>query len=49
MKWLLSRLIDMIFPPATEADLLPMTDDEYVRMQLENPGYQSVRPENGFF
>jgi len=49
MKWLLSRLIDLTFRPATEADLLPMSDYEYVRMQLENPGYQSARPENGFF
>jgi hypothetical protein len=49
MKRLLSRLIDLIRRPATEADLLPMTDYEYVRMQLENPGYQSARPENGFF
>jgi len=26
-----------------------MSDSEYVRMQLENPGYESARLENGFF
>lgn len=49
MKRLLSCLMALVRRPATDADLLPMSDSEYVRMQLENPGYESARLENGFF
>lgn len=49
MKRLLSRLLMLILCPGWDGIARPIPDSEHVRMQLEDPGYQSSRPENGFF
>lgn len=49
MKRLLSRLVMLILCPGWDGVASPISESEHARMQLEEPGYQSSRLENGFF